>query len=455
VLTAIGYVAFTANIGLPLQRTYRISVAVPNADRLIATADVRIGGVRVGEVLTVRAVPGSAGGSPHALLDVALGDGLRRVPVDTTAQVRPASVLGLTYLELVPGTSRRTLPAGGTLPLAQPRPSSDLTDLLTIFDAGSARRFQQALAGFAAGLAGRGTAINATIESVNRLLPALAEVSTTLAGPRAQLAGFLRAYERLTAGLAPIGDRLAGVISGAAATFDALAGVRGDVAATIDATPPAEAAVTDAFRVATPALDRLATLVSDLRAPAGALPRSLRQINTTLTAGLPPLRAIPRFGGELRSALGALDRLSRDPFTTRSLRKLTDVAHAARGALSLLVPAQVHCNVISLFTSGFAGVFGTLGTGDGPSLGNLVLEDAGAQGEQFQNARPSTNVGIDPIPHENGQECEAGNEPWTGAQQLGNPPGLQSRTTRATVPPPGVPELAQRAGLMVTPEGLR
>jgi hypothetical protein len=118
------------------------------------------------------------------------------------------------------------------------------------------------------------------------------------------------------------------------------------------------------------------------------------------------------------------------------------------------MPAQVSCNVISLFTSGFAGVFGTVGTGAGPSLGALFLEDTGAVGESFQNARPSSNAGIDPIPNENGKECEAGNEPWTGKQQLGNPPGLQSNTTRATVPPPGVPELAQRAGLLRAPAGL-
>jgi hypothetical protein len=150
-----------------------------------------------------------------------------------------------------------------------------------------------------------------------------------------------------------------------------------------------------------------------------------------------------------------LQRLSRDPNTAGSLRKLTDLAAASRGALSILVPAQVNCNVISLFTSGFAGVFGTVGTGDGPSLGALYLEDTGAKGENFQNARPSPDAGINPIPNENQSECEAGNEPWTGKQQLGNPPGLQSNTTRPTVPPPGVPALAAGAELLTTPEGLR
>jgi hypothetical protein len=154
-------------------------------------------------------------------------------------------------------------------------------------------------------------------------------------------------------------------------------------------------------------------------------------------------------------ALIALQTLSRDSNTVASLRKLTDLAGASRGALSLLVPAQVNCNVISLFTSGFAGVFGTLGTGDGPSLGALFLSETGAAGEAVQNARPSPNVGINPIPNESQNGCEAGNEPWTGAQQLGNPQGPQSKTTRPTVPPPGVQALAQQAGLITDPAGLR
>jgi phospholipid/cholesterol/gamma-HCH transport system substrate-binding protein len=454
-LCVVGYIAYTANSGLPLQSTYDLNVNVTNADRLIDTADVRVGGVRVGEVLGVKAVPSTTGQAPYARIHIAVSPSVGRLPVDSTAQVRPASVLGLTYLDLTLGHSRDTIPEGGTLPLARAQPSSDLSDLLNVFDRSSARHFQDALAGSASGLAGRGPDLNATIHSVNRLLPALTDVAAASAAPRARLADFLHGYEQTLSALSPASSQFASLVSGAATTFDALAGARTSLGATIDAAAPAESAATGAFKAARPALDGLAQLVVDLRPAGKALPATLRQINTTLAAGVRPLDEIPPFARDLETALVTLGALSRDPNTSGSLRKLTDLASAGRGAVSLLVPAQVYCNVISLFTQGFAGTFGKLGTGDGPSLGALFLEETGAQGENFQNAHPSTNVGINPIPYENQNGCQAGNEPWTGKQQLGNPPGIQSATTRTTVPPPGVEALAQKAGLLTTPAGLR
>src|SRR5258708_2684857 len=68
----LGLIAYNANTGLPLQSTYRVTVEVPDADRLIKAADVRVGGVRVGEVLSVAAARGVAGASPYARLELVL-----------------------------------------------------------------------------------------------------------------------------------------------------------------------------------------------------------------------------------------------------------------------------------------------------------------------------------------------------------------------------------------------
>lgn len=84
---------------------------------------------------------------------------------------------------------------------------------------------------------------------------------------------------------------------------------------------------------------------------------------------------------------------------------------------------------------------------------NLVLTTAGANGEGTQNARPSNNLGLNPLPHENAHECESGNEPWNDKQQLNNPKGRQSKTSRPTVQPSGVPRLARKAGLTDRIEG--
>jgi virulence factor Mce-like protein len=446
VVAIIGWIAYTANSGLPGQSRYEVNVLVPDADRLISAADVRVGGVLVGEVMNVSAATGTHGRPPYARIKLALSDSVGHLPVDSTVQIRPSSVLGLTYVDLTLGHSRRMVPAGGTLPLADAEPSSDLTDLFQIFNRSAARGFQRSVSGIAYGLAGRGSALNSTFGSLAALMPALDGVMRTLAAPSTQFGRFLSAYESTVAALAPVSDQLAELVGNGATTFNALATTRGALAAAIDGAPGAESATTIAFDDARPALDGLAQLAVALR-PAGALlPASLHQANLALKAGTAPLQELPAFSRPLRTALTTLEALARDPVTDDALRKLLDLVTPTNHVLSLVTPAQVYCNVLGLYGS-FGALFGELGDGAGPAIPLLNLSGAGAVGEELQNPKPSSNLNIDPLPTENATECQSGNERWTGAQHLNNP-GPTGNTTRTTVPPPGVLADDRAAGLL-------
>jgi len=449
----IGYVAYTANSGLPWEQRERYVLEVPNAERLIDAADVRIGGIRVGQVMGTEAVS-PRGAAPYARVEIALDPKVGGVPVDSTAQVRPASVLGLTYVDIHLGPSEQKLPESGTLALARAKRSSDLTDLFEVFERRSAERFRRGLREVSGGLAGRGASLNSATLSTRRLLDPLTRVAGTLAATPTRLPDFVRAFDSASAALAPVSDELAGLVSRAAVTFGGFSRERAALGASIGLAPSTEAEVTRAFTAVRPGLDGLARLANDLRPAAREIPASLRQVNSTLRAGVAPLRALPSLERPLRSALVALDTLSRDKNTDGALRKLADLASSTTTAISALVPAQVHCNTLSLFLQGFAGVFGTQGTDQGPALASLFLSTAGGQNEALQNAKPSANIGMDPLPRMNAQECESGNEPWTNRQQVGSPPGLQPARGRPTAPPPGVRELAQRAGLLTDPVGL-
>lgn len=50
------YLAYNANQGLPFVPVYRVSVDVPNAARVTAGNEIRIGGSRVGVVESLRVV---------------------------------------------------------------------------------------------------------------------------------------------------------------------------------------------------------------------------------------------------------------------------------------------------------------------------------------------------------------------------------------------------------------
>jgi virulence factor Mce-like protein len=455
IVAVVGFIAYRANSGLPLQSRYDVNVVVPDADRLINAADVRIGGVLVGEVLHVNAVPGSDGQPIRARVELAIDDSVGRLPVDTSVQVSPASVLGLTYVDLRLGSSRQTIPAGGTVALSRAKPSSDLTDLFQIFNRRSARGFQTALGGLAAGFAGRGTALNTTIGATAQLLPELTDVAGALAAPTTRLDAFISGYAAFTQALAPVSEQLANLIANGAATLDGLARVRPALGTAIDAAPDAESAATTAFTRVRPALTGLAQLATALRPAGGLLPGAAAQITSTLNAALPALRDVPPFARPLQTALETVSALARDPYTTGSLRKLRDLALPTDTTLSTFTPAQVHCDVFGQWGQWFGGTFGDIGDGVGPSLPNLTLTGAGALGEQLQNAKPSPNLNTNPLPNETAQECESGNEPFTGKQQLNNPAGIQNAPERDTAPPPGVVALARTAGLLRPIAGVR
>lgn len=459
-IAGIVYVAYNANRSLPLQSRYSITVNVPNADKLAATNDVRIAGIRVGQVAKVDAITPAGGGAPYARAELKLKRSDAPLPADTRVKVRPASILGTTYVDLEPGTGSQMVPDGGALPLSHAQSTVDLTDLLDVFDRSTARATQQALTSLGEGLAGRGSALNSSLGSLNRLLPPVGRVSATLAAPDTRLPASIDGYDAFVRALAPVSNPLSGLLRGGAQTFGALRDAGSALGNTIDAASPAERATTSGLTRLQPALDRLSTLVTDLRAPVALLPTALRRGSAAVTAGVSPLRALPTLADHLGGTLTSLGSLSRDPATSGALRKLREMSDSALVTLNALTPAQVQCNVISLFAQSFGTAYGSVGFGQGPPMAFIGEKHLGSVGESLQNPAPSSGMAINVNPHENYQECESGNEPYPygslpvfngpGKPILGNPPGLQSNHTLDSYPPEGVHALAAAAHLLPT-----
>jgi virulence factor Mce-like protein len=452
-LLAAVVISYRANSGLPFQPSYRVFVDVPNADRLNHYADVRIGGVRVGEVQSLAAVPGTRAAKPFGRLELSLSPSVGRLPVDSRVQIRSASVLGATYVDLTPGHSSRKLAAGGTLPLSQVASTVQLTDLLDVFDHSTATSIRNVLGGLGDGLAGRGDDLNWAITSLAGLAEPLTRVLGAFASPQAELAGFLHGYELTVGALAPVSSQLSGLIADAATTFGALSAARTALGQTIDALPVAESATTTALADLRPALRGLARLARDLRPGAALLPTTLPALNRALAAGVAPLTAVPAFARGLRGTLRALDAVGADPAATGALRQLTAAVSAINQLLVKLTPAQVGCNILGIWGRNFAS--GLAGSGvAGVPLVQVAVATLGASNEIFQNASPSPNMHVDADPVENYQQCQAGNEPYNAhTQLLSNPPGVLSNQTAATSPPAGVRALAAKAGLLNTPPG--
>src|SRR6185503_20114588 len=101
------FLAYNANKGLPFVPTRQLKIEVSNGANLLPGNDVREGGQRIGVVEDMRPVrlpDGTTGAEAILKLDKVAG----KIPVDSTVSIRPRSVLGLKYVELTRGTSKKT-----------------------------------------------------------------------------------------------------------------------------------------------------------------------------------------------------------------------------------------------------------------------------------------------------------------------------------------------------------
>jgi phospholipid/cholesterol/gamma-HCH transport system substrate-binding protein len=114
-LVAVGFLGFAvAHSGRTAATGYKLHASFDHIDGLNAGADVRIAGVKVGNVLDMRVDPKSF------LAEVTLSVSDRiHLPKDTSAEVASESLLGGKFLNLSPGGDAQDIPAGGTITITQ------------------------------------------------------------------------------------------------------------------------------------------------------------------------------------------------------------------------------------------------------------------------------------------------------------------------------------------------
>jgi len=127
-LTALNYVKLPQQVGIG---RYGVDVELANAGGLYPQAVVTYRGVEVGKVTDVELRPG---GQVVARLQV---DNDVRIPLDSVAQVRSASVIGEQYVNFVPSSDHRKgvfLEDGATVPVERTTLPTSTDTLLTSVD---------------------------------------------------------------------------------------------------------------------------------------------------------------------------------------------------------------------------------------------------------------------------------------------------------------------------------
>ena len=154
-------------------KTYEI--ALDNAFGLTDGGEFKIAGVKVGTTGDMR-IEGQA--HPVAVVEAKVTEpGQAELHDDATCQVRPQSFIGEYFVDCQPGSSRRRLPDGGRVPLAQTSSTIGLDLVNNILRLPYRERLRLIIGELGAGLAGRSEDLN---DAIRRAHPGLRETSQTL-----------------------------------------------------------------------------------------------------------------------------------------------------------------------------------------------------------------------------------------------------------------------------------
>jgi virulence factor Mce-like protein len=337
------FLAYNANNGLPFVPTRNLKVVVPNGAMLVKGNEVRSGGYRVGVVDAMRPVR-LRNGSVGAMLDLQLDKQVGAVPLDSTVKIRPRSALGLKYVELDLGRSRKTFGDGATLPVNQTSIPVEIDQFYSTFDAKTRAASQVNLQGFGDAFSGRGADISRTIQIAPALFGHLSSVMANLNDPATDLPDFFRSLDTTARVVAPVSKINAHLFTTMANTFDAFSRDPQALKDTISKSPPTLAVGTESFRVQRPFLAHTAAFSADLNTASRALRGALPDLNAALGTGVRVTQREPVLNNDLQGALSALDNLVRTPTTPGALRGVGATVGTLQPQLRYLGPYVTVCN---------------------------------------------------------------------------------------------------------------
>lgn len=335
--------AYNTTYSLPFVPMRELNVEFGNGAALAPGDDVQQGGFRIGLVSDIRPIH-LPNGTIGAQVALRLSQANGHVPLDSTATIRPRSVLGLKYVELTYGHSRRMFPNGGTMPLSHTTVPVQFDDVYKTLDSPTRRALAQNLAGFGDVLAARGSALNDVIATLPPLLLHLAPVARYLSAPHTGLTRLLVGLNGFFGTLSPVAQTASRLVSDQATTFAAISQDPTAVPAVIRTAPSTLDVSTTSLRVQEPLLVDLRTF-ADYAGPAtGELRQALANVNPALAAGIRTLPRMTTMNQELDGVLASLQALARDPSTNVAVNGLYPTMTSLEPTIRYIGPYVTVCN---------------------------------------------------------------------------------------------------------------
>jgi phospholipid/cholesterol/gamma-HCH transport system substrate-binding protein len=349
---------------VPLKpKGYRFTAAFPRSLSLAEQSDVRISGVQVGHVVSLK-----LGGDGRTDATIELAARYAPIRANTHAILRQKTLLGETYVQLIPQRQAGPfLRDGAQLANSQVEPFVTLDDILSLLNRTTRRNFRAWMRYQAAAIAGRGEQLNASLATFEPFV----EHANQLVGILATQEGAVRALVHNTGvvfnALASRDHQLEGLIVNGERTFHAASESSRAFAEAFQALPPFEASSIVALRT----LDRFSVVASPYLDEFRPVERQLTQL---LRAAKP---FAPQFNNFL-TAVGPLTTAAKKglPYTSKVLKLTVPVLENLRPVLHNLDP---FLQSLGEYVPELQAFFANL---------TAATEAAGANGSAEKNGRP-------------------------------------------------------------------
>ncbi|AJE87257.1 Mammalian cell entry related domain protein [Streptomyces albus] len=314
------FIALNAASGLPGSSGTRVKASFANVSGLFNGNDVRIAGVRVGQVKEIELKGGKA------LVTMQLDDH-RPVYANATALVSDKSALGEKYISLAPGdSSAERLDSDVAIAEKKTRSSQNLSDLLAVFDKPTRDGLQSTLRETGTGAASHTEDVRSGLEALPEELPDLGTVSKALsADSGADTTQLLHAANDLAKSLKGDERDISGLMKNLDTTLKAVDVEDGmPLDETLDKAPDTLVKTRGALRDLQTPLRDTRSAVTTLGPGAEALGQSTPDVRGVLREGVTPLRRLPGVADKATPAVTSLTPTLRDarpvvPLVTEAL----------------------------------------------------------------------------------------------------------------------------------------
>jgi virulence factor Mce-like protein len=258
-------------------KTYEIRVDFRDATTLAVQADVRIAGVNVGKVRAKELEKGKRATRAWLSIDKQYAP----LPKDTKAILRQKSLIGETYVELTPGSrTAPKLPEGATLAQGQVEGTTELDEILQIFDKPTKEAYRAWVKDAALSIrGGGGQDLNDALGNLSGFATDGADVLGVLNDQEKALSLFIRNTGQVFGALNERSGQLRSLIQNSHQTFSATAEAQDGLAETFAVFPT----FLDESRLTLDRLERFSRntepLVRDLQPVADDLEPTIRDVS--------------------------------------------------------------------------------------------------------------------------------------------------------------------------------